>query len=64
MSMIEKGLGISVMPELILKRCPYSIVTKELDIPAFRDLGFAVRDMRTASLAVKRFSEYLNLQNI
>ncbi len=63
MSMVEKGLGISVMPELILKRTPYNIVTKELDIPAFRELGFAVRDKKTVSLAVRRFMEYLEYRN-
>ncbi len=59
MSMVEKGLGIGIMPELILKRTPYNIVTKELDVPAFRDLGFAVNDKKTVSLAVKKFTEYL-----
>ncbi len=59
MSMIEKGLGISIMPELILKRSPYRIVTKELDIPAFRKLGLAIRDSKTLSLAAKRFTDYL-----
>ncbi len=64
MSMVEKGLGISIMPELILKRTAYNIVTKELDVPAFRELGFAVRDNKTISLAVKRFMEYLEYRNI
>ncbi len=64
MSMIEKGLGISIMPELILRRTPYKLITKELNVPAFRELGFAVRDRRTASLAVKRFMEYLKYADI
>ena len=33
MSMVEKGLGISVLPQLILQRIPYHILTKELDVP-------------------------------
>ena len=64
MSMVEKGLGISILPELILKRTPYRIITKELDIPAFRKLGIAMRDIKSASLAVKRFLEYLDYRNI
>ena len=32
MSMVESGLGISILPELILKRIPYKIITKELDV--------------------------------
>ncbi len=59
MSMVEKGLGISLLPELILKRTPYNILIKELDVPVVRDIGFVLRDRKTASLAVKRFMEYL-----
>lgn len=59
MSMVESGLGISILPELILKRVPYRIVAKELDVPAYRKIGIALRSKRTASLAVKRFLEYL-----
>lgn len=59
MSMVEKGLGIGILPELILKRCPYHIIAKELDVPAYRNLGIAIKDKKAASLAVKRFLEYL-----
>lgn len=59
MSMVESGLGISILPELILKRVPYRIVAKELDVPAYRKIGIALRSKKTASLAVKRFLEYL-----
>lgn len=59
MSMAESGLGISILPELILKRIPYRIVAKELDVPAYRDIALALRERKTASLAVKKFLEYL-----
>jgi DNA-binding transcriptional LysR family regulator len=59
MSMVESGLGISILPELILKRVPYRIVSKELDVPAYRDIGLALRNKKSASLVVKRFMEYL-----
>ena len=59
MSMVESGLGISILPQLILKRIPYRIVAKELDVPAYRNIGLALREKRSASLAVKRFLEYL-----
>lgn len=59
MSMVESGLGISILPELILKRVPYRIVAKELDVPAYRKIGIALRSSKTASLAVKRFLEYI-----
>ena len=59
MSMVESGLGIAILPELILKRVPYRIIAKELDVPAYRNIGLALRDKKTASLAVKRFIDYL-----
>ncbi|MDO5846369.1 MAG: LysR family transcriptional regulator [Methanocorpusculum sp.] len=59
MSMVESGLGISILPQLILKRVPYRIAAKELDVPAFRTIGIALRDSKNAPRAVKRFMEYL-----
>lgn len=59
MSMVESGLGISILPQLILKRVPYKIIAKELDVPAYRRIGLAFRNKKTISLAVRRFIEYL-----
>ena len=59
MSIVESGLGISILPELILRRIPYRIAARELDVPAYREIGLALRDRKTASLAVKRFLNYL-----
>lgn len=63
MSMVESGLGISILPQLILTRIPYDITAKELDVPAFRDIGIAFRDKNTVSPAVKRFLSYLQYRN-
>ena len=63
MSMVESGLGVSILPELILRRVPYRIVIKELDVPAYRTIALSMRDRKTASLAVKRFVEYLDYRN-
>ena len=60
MAMTESGLGISILPELILKRIPYRIIVKELEIPAYRSIGLALKKKKNASLAVKRFLEYLD----
>jgi len=64
MSMVESGLGVSILPELILQRIPYKIAIKELDIPAYRKIGFAMRDKKSASLAVKRFLDYLSCREL
>lgn len=59
MSMVENDLGISILPELILNRIPYEIIAKELEVPAYRNIGIAMREQKSLSLATKRFLEYL-----
>ncbi|MCD1163025.1 LysR family transcriptional regulator [Peribacillus frigoritolerans] len=63
MSMVENGLGISILPELILQRIPHKIIAKELEVPAFRTIGIAMREQKSLSLASKRFLEYLSYRN-
>lgn len=63
MSMVEKGLGISILPELILQRIPYNIVIKSLDEPAYRDIVIAFRSRETISLAVNQFLNYLHYRS-
>lgn len=63
MSMVESGLGIAILPRLILRRIPYQITAKELDVPAFRKLGIAFRNQKQISLAGKKFMEYLPYRN-
>lgn len=64
MSMVESGLGVSILPELILKRIPYHICIKELDVPAYRKIGLAVRDQKTLSLAARRFMDFLEYREL
>ena len=63
MSMVEGGLGIAILPELILRRIPYRIVAKELDVPAHRKIGIAFRDRNRTPLAVKKFVEYVKYRD-
>ncbi len=59
MSMIESGLGVSILPELILERVPYRLAVRPLDVDPIREIGFAVRSQAAASLAVRTFEGYL-----
>ena len=43
MSMVESGLGLSILPGLILRRIPYKLAIRPLDVPASRTLGLALR---------------------
>ncbi len=43
MSMVENGLGLSILPGLILTRCPYRIEKRPLDPPVTRELAAVYR---------------------
>lgn len=60
MSMVEAGLGISILPSLVLQRIPYHIVIKRLEMPAYRKIGIAMPDKKGSSKAVKEFIKYLD----
>lgn len=60
LSMVESGLGVSLLPRLILRRIPYRVAIRELDIPLRREIALALRDRAAASSAVKRFLQYLS----
>lgn len=63
MALVESGFGISILPRLILRRVPYHIVVKSLEIPAYREIGLAVREWKTTPLAVKCFMDYFQYRN-
>lgn len=58
MSMVEQGLGISVMNELITARRSCDVVKLPLEPPSYITLGIASPPKASASPAVKRFLEY------
>ncbi len=62
MSMVESGLGISILPSLILRRIPYRVSAVPLDPPAYRDICVATRKGRTMSLVAKSFLGYLRFR--
>ncbi|MBU8878474.1 LysR family transcriptional regulator [Bacillus sp. FJAT-29790] len=59
MAMVEMGLGISILPELVLRGQQRNIHIKELDKPTFRSLGIAVNSMKNISPANKKFLAYV-----
>lgn len=59
MAMVEKGLGISILTEMIMRRCPYDVTALPLDKPVYRDIALAFRGKGQSSLALQRFIEYL-----
>ena len=62
-AMVEKGLGISVQPSLILRRLSFNIVAKSFDEPQYRELALAMRNRDSVPLATKRFIDYLGYRD-
>jgi len=58
MAMIEKGLGMSVMNNLITEKWNCDVVKIPVDPPSKITLGLAVPSYKQASPAVKRFIKY------
>ena len=59
MAMVEKGLGISILPELVLRGQQRKIRLIGLKEPKYRSLGIAVNLMKQVSPATKRFLDYV-----
>ena len=59
MAMVEKGLGLSILPSLILHRVPYEIVARPLKPKAERRIGLITKKHAPHSLACERFAACL-----
>lgn len=59
MAMAEKGLGIGILPDLILRRVPYGVEIRPLSEPYYRTIGLAMKNREHLTPAVQKFMEYL-----
>ncbi|MFS0554343.1 LysR family transcriptional regulator [Brevibacillus sp. 179-C9.3 HS] len=56
LAMVESGVGVTVVPSLILPaKLPVEVAVKELSPPLYRQIGLAVHSPREASPAVRAF---------
>lgn len=51
LSMVESGLGLSILPSLILQRIDYHVAIRGLEEPAYRDIGVAWKGGEDTPLA-------------
>ena len=63
MSMVENGLGIGILPSLILRRTPYDICVKRLEHPIYRRICIAKRRNRSLSMAAQEFLKYVKYRD-
>lgn len=59
MSMIEQGLGYSILAELVLHRTDYHIVARSVVPPIIRTLALVMKDKNSLPIASKTFIAYL-----
>lgn len=58
-AMVEQGLGISIMPELLLRGRHDDVEIKELVPPSKRTIGLAIPEPSRLSPATRRFADYI-----
>lgn len=58
-AMVENGLGISILPEMIITRQNHNVAMLELEERSFRSLGIAVHSLKDASPATRRFLKHV-----
>lgn len=59
MTMVEAGLGVSILAELMLRRTNFDIVCLPVDPPVYRSLAIGYKDKDSLPIASKYFIEYL-----
>lgn len=62
MSMVENGLGVSILSELVLRKVNYRFVTKETVPPIYRTIGIAFQNKQTLPIASRKFVDYIVAQ--
>ena len=63
LSMVEQGLGYSLLAELVLKKTAYDVTVLPVEEPIFRTLTLAMKDRRALSAAAKRFMQFILAEN-
>lgn len=58
-SMVENGLGVSIIPELVLEGLPNKVSIHELEQKKYRYIALATTSLKELSPAAKTFIEYI-----
>ena len=62
LAMAERGLGVGILPSMILRRNPYAVEIRPLAVPFYRPIGIAVKDRERLGPATRKFMEYLRFR--
>ncbi len=59
LAMVENGLGVCIMPELVIKGRTENVKVLELEPPAKRSIGLAVLAKETGNASAKEFADFI-----
>lgn len=59
LSMVENGLGVSILPELVLRKTNYNVAILPISPPVTRQLGLIAREKHELPIASKYFIDHL-----
>lgn len=62
MAMAEKGMGVGILPDLILRRVAYRIAVRPLQTPYYRPIYLAMKNRARLTPAVQKFLDYLKFR--
>lgn len=63
LSMVEQGLGYSLLAELVLQKTAYDIAVRPLEEPILRTMALVMKDRRALSVAAKTFMQFILEKN-
>ena len=63
LSMVEQGIGYSLLAELVLKKTGYDVAACRVEEPILRTMAFAMKDKGELSVAAKMFMQFILTEN-
>lgn len=59
LSMVEQGLGVSLLAELVLRKTAYDVISLPVYPPVIRIMAIVIKDEKTLSLAASEFIRFV-----
>ena len=59
MAMVKRGMGVGILPDIILRRIPYRLEIRPLKEPYYRSIGLAMKHAAHLTPAARKFIDHL-----
>lgn len=63
LSMVEQGLGYSLLAELVLQKTAYDVAVRPVEEPILRTMALVMKEKRGLSAAAKTFMRFVLAEN-